>query len=223
VSFHYVSPNLMFVLEYLIYHLRPYGISHQISDPVKDMTATEAKRTSERLAAARSESPSAVMKTDDDLKPRAQSDSGKDVTSKGKEVGKTAEAAENTANTHEVKGDRVGDKAKRTATLRKNEGFVYGNDVNMIKVSEKDGSRKDLIGKAKSKVAEKDGDDDLVKGTELWKLAQKLKKKDEAKRKEENDPIDADARISFENYDSYDKLIGQLASKKFVRKDRGRN
>lgn len=36
VSFHYVSPNQMYVLDYLVYHMRPYGIvSHAQPLPEK--------------------------------------------------------------------------------------------------------------------------------------------------------------------------------------------
>ncbi|KAK6617834.1 hypothetical protein RUM43_014062 [Polyplax serrata] len=38
ISFHYITPNEMYLLEYLIYHVRPYGINHNtLATPSKDL------------------------------------------------------------------------------------------------------------------------------------------------------------------------------------------
>lgn len=51
ISFHYVSPNQMYVMEYLLYHLRPYGIDSSVHFRSQDSTNSgSADQKSNNLA-----------------------------------------------------------------------------------------------------------------------------------------------------------------------------
>ncbi len=50
VSFHYVSPGQMYVMEYLLYHLRPYGIDSQVHFKMDESGGNETEKVKQNQA-----------------------------------------------------------------------------------------------------------------------------------------------------------------------------
>ena len=48
VSFHYVPPNMMYVMEFLLYHMRPFGVSfknHEHEKPPNSTSGVKGETT----------------------------------------------------------------------------------------------------------------------------------------------------------------------------------
>ncbi len=52
ITFHYVPPNMMYVFEYLVYHLKPYGIATNLVVPLNQSETTSPRARADQSHAA---------------------------------------------------------------------------------------------------------------------------------------------------------------------------
>lgn len=82
VSFHYVSPNEMYVLEYLIYHLKPFGVRNTLSGtapppPDRDLNATPWPGPTDEDERKKKEAEAEEKRKEEELKKQLEEDEAK--------------------------------------------------------------------------------------------------------------------------------------------------